>query len=72
MYHNSHKPTGSLADGDPAPQKLGFADMTIDQAAALQGSLYTLFHLEPRLWENCGRGEAALAAFVASVPEGIG
>ena len=52
--------------------ELGFADMTADQATALQGWLYILFHLEPRFWENCGRGEAALAAFVASVPESAG
>jgi hypothetical protein len=52
--------------------ELAFADMTVDQATALQGSLYTLFHLEPRLWENCGRAEAALVAFVASVPESTG
>ena len=52
--------------------ELGFADMTADQATDLQRWLYILFHLEPLFWENCGRGEAALAAFVASVPESAG
>lgn len=49
--------------------ELGFADMTLEQAIALQGDLYRLFHLDPSLWETCGRAEAALAAFVASFPD---
>jgi hypothetical protein len=49
--------------------ELAFADMTVEQAVALQGDLYTLFHLEPALWETCSRAEAALSAFVAAFPD---
>jgi len=49
--------------------ELAFADMTVKQAVALQGDLYTLFHLEPALWETCGRAEAALSAFIESFPD---
>ena len=44
--------------------ELGFADMTREEAVALQGELYTLLHVEPVLWETCGRAEAALSAFL--------
>ena len=44
--------------------ELGFADMTRAEALALQGELYALLHVEPVLWETCGRAEAALSAFL--------
>lgn len=49
--------------------ELAFADMTREQALALQGDLYRLLHVEPVLWETCGRAEAALSAFVGSLPD---
>jgi hypothetical protein len=49
--------------------ELAFADMTREQAIALQGDLHTLLHVEPLLWETCGRAEAALSAFIESFPD---
>ena len=49
--------------------ELAFADMTREEAIALQGQLYALLHVEPILWETCGRAEAALSAFLKSLPD---
>jgi hypothetical protein len=49
--------------------ELAFADMSMEQASGLQGDLHTLLHIEPLLWETCGRAEAALSAFIESFPE---
>jgi len=50
--------------------ELAFVDMTRDEALDLQRDLYTLFHVEPTLWETCGRAEAAVTALVSSFPHG--
>ena len=49
--------------------ELAFADMTRKEAVALQGELSSLLHVEPTLWETCGRAEAALSAFLQSFPD---
>ena len=49
--------------------ELVFADMTREEAIALQGDLVALLHVEPILWETCGRAEAALSAFLKSLPD---
>ncbi len=49
--------------------ELAFEDMTCEEAIALQRKIYALLHVEPALWETCGRAEAALSAFVKSFPD---
>ena len=49
--------------------ELAFAEMTCKEAVDFQGDLYALLHMEPVLWETCGRAEAALAAFLGSFPD---
>lgn len=49
--------------------ELAFVDMSREQASALQADIHTLLHIEPLLWETCGRAEAALSAFLESFPE---
>jgi hypothetical protein len=67
----------AAANNDPAEwghfvgewlTELAFSDMTREEALALQGDLHRLLHIEPSLWETCGRAEAALAAFLGSFP----
>jgi hypothetical protein len=43
--------------------------MSREQASALQADIQRLLHIEPLLWETCGRAEAALSAFLESLPE---
>ena len=50
--------------------ELAFEEMTYEEAIALQSTIYALLHVEPVLWETCGRAEAALSAFVKSFPDG--
>lgn len=49
--------------------ELAFVDMSQEEALALQADIYRLLHLEPTLWETCGRAEAAIAALVGSRPD---
>jgi len=49
--------------------ELAFSEMALEEAGSLQSDLQMLLHLEPDLWETCGRAEAALAAFVASASD---
>ena len=49
--------------------ELAFADMTREDAIVLQGELEALLHIEPILWETCGRAGAALSAFLRSFPD---
>jgi hypothetical protein len=49
--------------------ELAFLEMTRNEALALQAEFYRLLHLEPHLWETCGRAEAAIAAFISSFPD---
>ena len=50
--------------------ELAFADMTTDEAVALRRELQATLQVEPRLWETCGRAEAALSAFLRCVSDG--
>ena len=49
--------------------ELALADMSREEAIALQGDLSALLHIEPLLWGTCGRAEAALSAFLKSLPD---
>jgi len=49
--------------------ELAFTEMTTEEAVSLQSDLHLLLHIEPDLWGTCGRAQAALAAFVASMPD---
>jgi hypothetical protein len=49
--------------------ELAFSEMTIEEAVSLQSDVHMLLHIDPDLWGTCGRAEAALAAFVASMPD---
>lgn len=46
--------------------ELAFLEMTLEEALALQSHVHTLLHIEPGLWDQCGRAEAALAGYVGS------
>ena len=37
--------------------ELAFVDMSREEAHALQAEIYRLLHLEPTLWETCGRAK---------------
>lgn len=49
--------------------ELAFTEMTAEEAASLQSDVHLLLHIEPDLWATCGRAQAALSAFVASMPD---
>jgi hypothetical protein len=49
--------------------ELAFSEMTVQEAVNLQSDVHMLLHIEPDLWGTCGRAEAALAAFIAAMPD---
>ncbi len=52
--------------------ELAFAQMSREEAVALQQVLGVLLEIEPRLWPACGRAVAALQAVVRSLPDETG
>ena len=52
--------------------ELAFAEMSREEAVALQQVLGVLLEIEPRLWSACGRAVAALQAVVRSLPDETG
>jgi hypothetical protein len=46
--------------------ELAFLEMTIDDAVNLRSQLHTLLHIDPTLWETCGRADAAVEAYLDS------
>jgi hypothetical protein len=48
--------------------ELAFLEMSREEAIALQSDVRALLHIEPLLWETCGRAEAALSALLESFP----
>jgi hypothetical protein len=49
--------------------ELAFSEMTVPEAVSLQSDVHMLLHIDPDLWGTCGRAEAALAAFIAAMPD---
>ena len=52
--------------------ELAFAEMSREEAVALQQVLGVLLEIEPRLWSACGRAVAAVQAVVRSLPDETG
>ena len=52
--------------------ELAFAEMSREEAVALQQVLGVLLELEPRLWPACSRAVAALQGVVRSLPDETG
>ena len=52
--------------------ELAFAEMSREEAIALEQVLGVLLEMEPRLWQACGRAVAAVGAIVRSLPDEAG
>jgi len=46
--------------------ELAFLEMTLDEAVNLRSQLHMLLHIDPTLWETCGRADAAVGAYLDS------
>jgi hypothetical protein len=46
--------------------ELAFLEMTLDEAVNLRSQLQMLLHIDPILWETCGRADAAIGAYLDS------
>jgi hypothetical protein len=56
---------------DPSgrPQLASSLIALVEGEIARFGTLRTLLQIEPSLWSTCGRPEAALSSFIASLPK---